>query len=62
MGDAAVLNVIADETARTRKELKDQEDRRRWCVEQAIKCLPVREQIVPLAKEIENYLAGRWVT
>jgi len=53
---------VVEENQHTAAQVKRIEERRKWAVEQAVKLVPAPEKVVELAKAIENYIIGRWVT
>lgn len=55
------MGPLETETAQTRQQLKLIEDRRRWAVEQACK-VASGEMVLSLAKQIDNFVAGRVVS
>lgn len=59
------MGPLEAETAQTRAQLKLIEERRKWAVEQAVKTAFIAqypEKLIELAKQIDNFVAGRVVS
>ncbi|MDE2098037.1 MAG: hypothetical protein KGL39_12360 [Patescibacteria group bacterium] len=56
------MQPLADEAAQTARQLKAIEERRKWAVEQACKLVPAADQVIAVARSIDNFVAGRMVT